>query len=94
LKIDGKTRLDALGRVASLDRTTAWRAGVVEALKGVEIPGDLDELAEVERASIEADGSLNVFVAEWEEGVTFTPDELREHAFELLALAELAEVAS
>jgi hypothetical protein len=92
VRVDETTRREAES-TAALRSSVWWADRLREAFAAVEIPGSLDELATIERASIERLGDLSVFVSDMEEGVGFTPAELRGFAFELLALAEIAAAA-
>lgn len=73
----------------------SYTLAIADALADLKVPGELDELAQGECVSIEADGTIGVYCCDnhGEEAREFTPDALRSHAFELLAIAELAEAS-
>lgn len=72
-----------------------WQTGYMNALERVKTPGELGEIADTESASIEPafPDLVAVFVAHHEEHIDFSPDECRELAFDLLVLADFAELA-
>lgn len=74
-----------------------WQAAYMNALERVKTPGELGELADSGRASIEAvtPNLVDVCVCDdhGTESAELTPDEARGLAFELLVLADLAEMS-